>query len=905
MTDVVATSVLELKTDDTKLNQGLVAAEARVMGFTNKFKAGSQDVKKFGEDGAATFGMFTKGAGQAETGLGKMFSGLKGVAGLMGITFGVSALVSFGSAIVDNAGHVQDLADKMGTTTGFAQRMEYAMQQTGGSIENVSQSLVAMQKNLAGGGASVVGALKDAGLQFSAVRAMKPEQAFEAIVEAIKKIPDPMTQTRVATELFGKAGAEMLPAIRAGMVELGRQAPIMSAETIEALDAMGDAWGWLKTKVKTEVAEMIGGPIAAWRKVIGALSGEAEEAARAAVAASIPKPAIFDAVIPKIGATGKALEDMMEANKKLGDQMRKDIPAFEKQNDKIRDLADELTGKKLAAQVRDLDAALKLAGGSAALTWKQFDALAKRASDMRKDGAELTGELKDLADGYDILQFNVKLSESSVKGLNEQLKTQGAIIKTLTLPPWINAGGIAEFKKQLAGLNLWTETGLTAPPPPPKANLEAWKAWGNDIKAIGKGALTGFTDSLVGMSGRTHQERTRQADDAARDFDRVQAETNDRLGQTEADARRTYAETTAALKQNFEKRKKDAYAAFEDMKNSGEFTAEELERYWIEMNVELERDSKETNKAIDDAHQKMVDDIAAAEKVANEEIEAAHQAMLDAKEGASHRWKNNLKDIWDGVKLNFQTFLSDMLADWEQRFLQGAIDTLLGKEDAFTNAFKGVFGRAGKAGGKAAMDGIGSEFEWQGPKLETTAAGAGGKAGSAWATGFMKIAGPALEAWAMWKFAGALLSWIGDGNADRGSQQDPPEYDRGSQGGEPGTDPGYPTTGGDEGTRGGDNYDGINYGPRGFAIGTPRLDYMRFRSRGEPVILHGDEAVIPRGRTHRLAADIAAAMGPRGGVSLVIQALDAQSFEGWLRNGGDKLLSRYLSPRLATFDGGL
>jgi len=87
----------------------------------------------------------------------------------------------------------------------------------------------------------------------------------------------------------------------------------------------------------------------------------------------------------------------------------------------------------------------------------------------------------------------------------------------------------------------------------------------------------------------------------------------------------------------------------------------------------------------------------------------------------------------------------------------------------------------------------------------------------------------------------------------------------------PGTDEGEHSTG--EGPRWSDERRErfiANNGPEdlgrwdGYRHGTPGLDFMPFGA-GRSAMLHGDEAVIPKGSGHQLAAEIAEALGGRGG----------------------------------------
>lgn len=74
-------------------------------------------------------------------------------------------------------------------------------------------------------------------------------------------------------------------------------------------------------------------------------------------------------------------------------------------------------------------------------------------------------------------------------------------------------------------------------------------------------------------------------------------------------------------------------------------------------------------------------------------------------------------------------------------------------------------------------------------------------------------------------------------------------------------------------------------------FGTPGLDFQRFSGgEGRLVALHGDEAVIPRGTGHELAAEIADAMGGPGG-GITVQIMDgAIRVEGVDEESGERIL---------------
>ena len=306
--------------------------------------------------------------------------------------FSIGAITTWASSTIDAASHIADLSSKLDVSNEAIQRWGYAAELSGASIDDVSAAVVFMNKTLAGGSDSTVAALKAAGLGFDAIRSMSPEEAFNAIVEAIQKIPDPMTQAKVATELLGKGAADLLPAIRDGFGEVGAEATIMSDEVIAANDKIGDSW----TKMKGQAAVWSARLISAIQEGLAAYAGYTEQDIRDQIDATsktidnatngaIARHAAGLAnLVPKAGDADKALKAFNATNEENEKKINAAADAQEAHTKAIHALADTLTGKAVADKAKDLGEALKLAGGAAHLSADQTDEFFKAADTLVK-----------------------------------------------------------------------------------------------------------------------------------------------------------------------------------------------------------------------------------------------------------------------------------------------------------------------------------------------------------------------------------------------------------------------------------------------------------------------------------------------------------------------------------------
>lgn len=194
------------------------------------------------------------GVSDATVNLGSTFSRVSGALAGLGIYSAISGFAEL-------TGQLTDLSAKTGIGVEALQRLKYAAEQNGGTLEQVTGAISKLGANLAGGNQSAVGALDALGLKFSDIRNMAPDQAFTTIADAISKIPDPMAQSKLAMDLFGKSGADLLPMMKGNLSETAEAASrlgiVLSEEAVRAGDEFGDTLGSLASVGKACIAQVL------------------------------------------------------------------------------------------------------------------------------------------------------------------------------------------------------------------------------------------------------------------------------------------------------------------------------------------------------------------------------------------------------------------------------------------------------------------------------------------------------------------------------------------------------------------------------------------------------------------------------------------------------------------------
>jgi len=186
-----------------------------------------------------------RGADATEQLAGKVSKAGSTILSSLTAAFSVAAITGAIAKYTELTSSLTDLELKTGIGAEALQRLKYAAEQNGSSLDAVTAAVSKLGKNLAGEDKSAKGALDALGLSFQDIRTSAPDVAFAKIGDAIAKIEDPMARSKLAMDLFGKSGAELLPVLTNHLSETAAEADklgiVMSEDAVQAGDKFGDS----------------------------------------------------------------------------------------------------------------------------------------------------------------------------------------------------------------------------------------------------------------------------------------------------------------------------------------------------------------------------------------------------------------------------------------------------------------------------------------------------------------------------------------------------------------------------------------------------------------------------------------------------------------------------------------
>lgn len=140
---------------------------------------------------------------------------------LAGVTVGVGGIAAFVHTQAEMADNIADTADRLGISASALQAWGHAAQMSGSSAEEMEASLGMLQRSLTAvgeGGKDQARALRRLGVDYrNADGTIRPMQdILLGIAEGMEKTTDPTDRAALATHLFGRQGARLIPLLSRG-----------------------------------------------------------------------------------------------------------------------------------------------------------------------------------------------------------------------------------------------------------------------------------------------------------------------------------------------------------------------------------------------------------------------------------------------------------------------------------------------------------------------------------------------------------------------------------------------------------------------------------------------------------------------------------------------------------------
>lgn len=610
------------------------AAAAASVGWGGKLRA-------LGGDALAT----VKSTGLLNGSVGQLVLGFGGLAVIGTITH---LLTGFASRALDTAGKLTDLSAKTGLSIDTLQEMDHAASQTGTTLEAFSKSAFMLGVRVQEGSKPVQKAVEALGLSFSQIKALKPDEQFKVIADALGRIEDPAQRNELAVRLFGKSAQEILPAIAEGYNKLAEEATKSGDAQIRALDAAGDAWTQFKKDTDAAVTGFLGSMILVAKGIKDAGWFES-------LKSLLQGQGVFFA---QMGGRAIALQEAAKATKEAAAATATATKAEESYSSQLAKVRAELAAltpeqrkeiaaaQQLGVSQEDLENKYGLTEGALRVLNSQTTASVRATKDAAKSAKEAAAEYEAWQKAVaDVLRDMHKLAVANAAEINEK----AAKTATQTADAWLGS-----FNRRTEAERDTAETSKDIEEQRAEFEIEQAKRAGanwQEIAAMEKALDDARLQRSIDQAEKEFEERTRWID-----------------------------RTTSFGQAEYEALKKEHDATVQAMVEK-HAQAETLKRDELQKTHSVWRQTFEQMKRIGD-------------DLVNSISQNFSEMLLGAKS-----FKDGFVGIWQSIKRSVIDILSDILNQFIGSFLKGMLGAITGQRGAFTSAIGGLFGGGGGVGG--------------------------------------------------------------------------------------------------------------------------------------------------------------------------------------------------------------
>jgi hypothetical protein len=186
------------------------------------------------------------------------------IKGQIAAAFGAGAIVAGFKSAIDKAGQLSDAANRIGVNPEILQQREHALKQSGATLEDYERALIgigrARAKALENPQGDEMAAFKRMGVTLEQIKSSNADDIFLAIADRVKEAGNSQGVLNDSLSLMGKIAPSVFSAMSNGIRESGSEAKelglVLSEDTIDDLDELGDFFDLVKTKIISGFATM-------------------------------------------------------------------------------------------------------------------------------------------------------------------------------------------------------------------------------------------------------------------------------------------------------------------------------------------------------------------------------------------------------------------------------------------------------------------------------------------------------------------------------------------------------------------------------------------------------------------------------------------------------------------------
>ena len=207
--------------------------------------------------------------------------------------FSLGAITAFMVKINSAADQLNDLSDRLGASASGLQAIQLAAAQAGGSAEAASNALGKMSATIGDamvGNKQAVQSFDRLGLSVQELSAMKADEAFRTIADAVSKIPNSFERLSIAQDIYGKGAKEIIGLLAQGGAaidevnkRLEEQGARLNDLDVKKIGVMNDQLAFQATVVQNLGAKFLTGltpavnvAVDSFANMLGSLGGASE-----------------------------------------------------------------------------------------------------------------------------------------------------------------------------------------------------------------------------------------------------------------------------------------------------------------------------------------------------------------------------------------------------------------------------------------------------------------------------------------------------------------------------------------------------------------------------------------------------------------------------------------------------